>query len=268
MDGNKNITVTAPETFNLNCKNLNIAVEENMKTTVGHNQENSIGRNIKTVAKEEISQDSGKKTIIASGDNMEISGGRELDLYGKKKLIGYTDGKTEFGSKEQMHVYGMTSLITAKDKIEYKAPSMNKLPESGKFEFHKEPNIVDFHWMDSEMENQITEIHENGEVKFFVQTRNIEPGETIKVTVAEIDELDVKKGEKEVLFSGVVDENGIAELKEVFEIEEIERNYEDITLTSTNGNSKGSSESSLLVEDSNIAAATKKKSGLFGKLFD
>ena len=95
----KSITINAPETIDIICKNLNIKVEENMKTNVGHNQENTIGKNIKTVAKEEISQDSGKKTIIASGDNTEISAKRDLDLYGKKSLIGFTDGQNRIWSK-------------------------------------------------------------------------------------------------------------------------------------------------------------------------
>ena len=219
----KSITINAPETIDIICKNLNIKVEENMKTNVGHNQENTIGKNIKTVAKEEISQDSGKKTIIASGDNTEISAKRDLDLYGKKSLIGFTDGKTEFGAKEQMHVYGANSLITAKDKIEYKAPSMNKLPENGKFDYTKAPSIINFNWMDEDMENQITETFENGEVKFYLQTRNMEEGETVEVTITEIDDLDVNDGEKEVILSGVVDKNGMVELKEVFKIQECKK---------------------------------------------
>jgi len=60
---------------------------------------NKIGKNIKTTAKEEISQDSCKKAIISSGDNTENSARKDLDLYGKKNLIGFTDGKTEFCGK-------------------------------------------------------------------------------------------------------------------------------------------------------------------------
>ena len=144
-------------------------------------------------------------------------------LYGKKNLIGFTDGKTEFGAKEQMHVYGANSLITAKDKIEYKAPSMNKLPENGKFDYTKAPSIINFNWMDEDMENQITETFENGEVKFYLQTRNMEEGETVEVTITEIDDLDVNDGEKEVILSGVVDKNGMVELKEVFKIQECKK---------------------------------------------
>jgi len=214
-----NINITAPETITIKSKNLKFDIEENIETKAGKNMDTHVGQNIKIIARQEISQDSGKKTIISAGTNTEISAKAHLDLYGKEKFIGYTDGQTEFGAKDRMHVYGANSLITAKDKIEYKAPQMNKIPENGEFEYNKKPAILDFQWVDSEMENQINEAFVNGEVKYYIQTRNIEKGETISVTVIEIDNLDVKKGEKEVTLSGVVDENGIAELKEVFIIE-------------------------------------------------
>jgi len=215
----KSITIQAPETIDIICKNLNIKVEENMKTDVGHNQENTIGKNIKTIAKEEISQDSGKKTIIASGDNTEISARKDLDLYGKKNLIGFTDGKTEFGAKEQMHVYGASSLITAKDKIEYKAPSMNKLPENGEFKYGKEKKILNAKWMCGEMENDISNAFVGDKVSLLVQTRNYEEGESITLKVKEKNDGDVKDGEKEITLTGKVNAEGFAELKEEVEIE-------------------------------------------------
>ena len=223
----KSITIQAPETIDIICKNLNIKVEENMKTDVGHNQENNIGKNIKTIAKEEISQDSGKKTIIASGDNTEISARKDLDLYGKKNLIGFTDGKTEFGAKEQMHVYGMTSLITAKNKIEYKAPSMNKLPESGKFKHDKEKQIINAVWMNDKMDEKIKSAAVGDKVSLLVQTRNFEEGETITIVVDEIDGKDVKNGEKEITLTGTVNAQGLAELKEAVEIEKSQQEEEE-----------------------------------------
>ncbi len=223
----KSITIQAPETIDIICKNLNIKVEENMKTDVGHNQENTIGKNIKTIAKEEISQDSGKKTIIASGDNTEISARKNLDLYGKKNLIGFTDGKTEFGAKEQMHVYGMTSLITAKNKIEYKAPSMNKLPESGKFKHDKEKQIINAVWMNDKMDEKIKSAAVGDKVSLLVQTRNFEEGETITIVVDEIDGKDVKNGEKEITLTGTVNAQGLAELKEAVEIEKSQQEEEE-----------------------------------------
>ena len=41
-----NISITAPETMTLNCKNMNINVGENMTTSVGMNQNNTVGMNI------------------------------------------------------------------------------------------------------------------------------------------------------------------------------------------------------------------------------
>ena len=41
-----NINITAPETINIKCKNMNIDVDENMNTTVGMNQNNTVGMNI------------------------------------------------------------------------------------------------------------------------------------------------------------------------------------------------------------------------------
>ncbi|WP_051884965.1 phage baseplate assembly protein V, partial [Chryseobacterium luteum] len=215
----KSITITAPETIDIICKNLNIKVEENMKTTVGHNQENTIGKSIKTIAKEEISQDSGKKMIISSGDNTEISAKKDLDLYGKKNLIGFTDGKTEFGAKEQMHIYGANSLITAKDKIEYKAPSMNKLPENGEFIHDKEKQILSVQWMDAEMENNIDYAKVGDKVSLLVQTRNYEEGEDIVLTIED----KIGNEIKNITLIGKVNADGFAELKEEVEIEKSDK---------------------------------------------
>ena len=208
----KSITIQAPETIDIICKNLNIKVEENMKTDVGHNQENTIGKNIKTIAKEEINQDSGKKTIIVSGDNTEISANKDLDLYGKKNFIGYSDGKTEFGAKEQMHVYGANSLITAKDKIEYKAPAMKKLAESGKFEYDKEPKIIDVIWLNDNADEKIKKLYKDEEASILVLTRNAKQGEQVSVEVEEIN----KEGEQTInTYSGEVNNEGEALLKKI-----------------------------------------------------
>ena len=51
----------------------------------------------------------------------------------------------------------------------------------------------------------------------------MEEGETVEVTITEIDDLDVNDGEKEVILSGVVDKNGMVELKEVFKIQECKK---------------------------------------------
>ncbi|CAA7386999.1 type VI secretion system Vgr family protein [Chryseobacterium fistulae] len=45
-----NISITAPETMTLNCKNMNINVSENMNTTVGMSKSNTVGMNITQTA--------------------------------------------------------------------------------------------------------------------------------------------------------------------------------------------------------------------------
>ena len=226
---NKHITISAPETFTVNCKNMVFNVQENMTANVGKDQktiikENSsinIGKNLKTVVTNEISQDSGKKTIIASGDNTEISANKELDLYAKKQLIGFSDGKTEFGAKDQMHVYGATSLITAQNKIEYKAPQMNKLPEKGKFKYDKEKQIIDIKWKCENVEQDLRKASEGDKVSLWVQTRNYEEGETISILVDDLNGEDLKDETKELTFTGTVNKEGFAELKEAVEIEKV-----------------------------------------------
>jgi type VI secretion system secreted protein VgrG len=210
-----NINITAPETITIKSKNLKFDIEENIETKAGKNMDTSVGENIKIIAKQEISQDSGKKTIINAGTNTEISARAHLDLYGKEKFIGYTDGQTEFGAKDRMHVYGANSLLTAKDKIEYKAPQMNKLPENGEFEYCKEKQIVSVKWMDDVMENEIDTGFFGEKVSLLVQTRNFEEGETIDIDV----EHEYNNEIKEITYSGTVNKQGFAELKEKVEIE-------------------------------------------------
>ncbi len=210
-----NINITAPETITIKSKNLKFDIEENIETKAGKNMDTNVGENIKIIAKQEISQDSGKKTIINAGTNTEISAKAHLDLYGKEKFIGYTDGQTEFGAKDRMHVYGANSLLTAKDKIEYKAPQMNKLPQNGEFEYNKEKQIVNVQWMDDVMEENIDTAFFGDKVSLLVLTRNYEEGETIDVDV----EHEYNNEKKEVTYSGTVNKDGFAELKEKVEID-------------------------------------------------
>jgi type VI secretion system secreted protein VgrG len=224
-----NINVTALETFTVNCKNMIFNVEENMtvnvdkdqKTIIKQNSIINIGNDLKTIAKNNILQDSGKNNIFSSGDNTEISASKELELYAKKKIIGFSDGKTEFGAKHQMHVYGASSLITALDKIEYKAPQMNKLPESGKFKYDKEKRIIDVKWKCGNVNQTIKKASIGDKASLLVQTRNYEEGDTVSIIVDEVDGNDLKDGVKEVTYTGTVNKEGFAILKEELEIEKV-----------------------------------------------
>ncbi|MEG0926801.1 type VI secretion system Vgr family protein [Chryseobacterium sp.] len=210
-----NINITAPETITIKSKNLKFDIEENIETKAGKNMDTNVGQNIKIIAKQEISQDSGKKTIINAGTNTEISAKAHLDLYGKEKFIGYTDGQTEFGAKDRMHVYGANSLLTAKDKIEYKAPQMNKLPQNGEFEYTKEKQIASMYWAYEEENTSLMD-----DSKFFVdmnlivQTRNYEEGESIDVTIKSDDGEPLADGLNELTLSGTVDKDGMVIFKE------------------------------------------------------
>lgn len=214
-----NINITAPETITIKSKNLKFDIEENIETKAGKNMDTHVGQNIKITARQEISQDSGKKTIINAGTNTEISAKAHLDLYGKEKFIGYTDGQTEFGAKDRMHVYGANSLLTAKDKIEYKAPQMNKLPENGEFDYTKEKQIVSAQWMDGDMKEVIDTAFMGEKISILVYTRNYDEGETIDVDV----EHDYNNEKKKVIYSGTVNKEGFAELKEKVEIKKKEK---------------------------------------------
>ncbi|MBO9692648.1 phage baseplate assembly protein V [Chryseobacterium sp.] len=214
-----NINITAPETITIKSKNLKFDIEENIETKAGKNMDTNVGQNIKIIAKQEISQDSGKKTIINAGTNTEISARAHLDLYGKEKFIGYTDGQTEFGAKDRMHVYGANSLLTAKDKIEYKAPQMNKLPQNGDFDYTKEKQIVSAQWMDADMNKEIVMASYDEEISLLVYTRNYEEGESITLTVYEVDDKDINNGEKEIILTGNVKKDGFAELKRSVKVE-------------------------------------------------
>lgn len=214
-----NINITAPETITIKSKNLKFDIEENIETKAGKNMDTNVGQNIKIIAKQEISQDSGKKTIINAGTNTEISAKAHLDLYGKEKFIGYTDGQTEFGAKDRMHVYGTNSLLTAKDKIEYKAPQMNKLPQNGEFDYTKEKQIVSAQWMDADMNKEIAMASYDEEISLLVYTRNYEEGESITLTVYEVDDKDINNGEKEITLTGNVKKDGFAELKRSVKVE-------------------------------------------------
>ncbi|WP_185246261.1 phage baseplate assembly protein V [Chryseobacterium bernardetii] len=214
-----NINITAHETITIKSKNLKFYIEENIETKAGKNMDTNVGQNIKIIAKQEISQDSGKKTIINAGTNTEISARAHLDLYGKEKFIGYTDGQTEFGAKDRMHVYGANSLLTAKDKIEYKAPQMNKLPQNGEFDYTKEKQIVSAQWMDADMNKEIAMASYDEEISLLVYTRNYEEGESITLTVYEVDDKDINNGEKEITLTGNVKKDGFAELKRSVKVE-------------------------------------------------
>ena len=216
MDGNGTIEVKAP-------KNIIFTAGEDLKFSAGRNMTTNVANNLTTNVGNEIVQDSGRKTTLSSATDIQMVALRDIDIYGKEKLIGYTDGKTELGAKERMHIYGTNSLITAQDKIEYKAPKMNKLPEQGEFKYDKEKRIISAEWMNNDIEQNIDTAYIGEKVSLLVRTRNYEEGEAINIIIKEKDRKDVANGKQEVILTGIVDNEGYAILKESMNIEYSER---------------------------------------------
>ena len=216
MDGNGTIEVKAP-------KNIIFTAGEDLKFSAGRNMTTNVANNLTTNVGNEIIQDSGRKTTFSSGTDIQVAALRDIDIYGKEKLIGYTDGKTELGAKERMHIYGTNSLITAQDKIEYKAPKMNKLPEQGEFRYDKEKHILSAEWINNDIEQIIDTAYVGEKVSLLVRTRNYEEGEAINIIIKEKDRKDVANGKQEVILTGIVNNEGYAILKESMNIEYSER---------------------------------------------
>lgn len=88
-----NITITAPETMTLNCKNMNINVAENMNTTVGSNQTDSIGMNRSQTVGMNTTQTVGgmKMTSVVGDASMFITG----------KLMEVIDGDVHSETKKE-----------------------------------------------------------------------------------------------------------------------------------------------------------------------
>ncbi|MFV0409463.1 MAG: hypothetical protein ACK5LJ_07125, partial [Paracoccus sp. (in: a-proteobacteria)] len=120
-----------------------------------------------------------------------------------------------------LHVHGKNTMLTAIDKIEYKAPSMNKLPEKGDFEYTKEPEVISVYWMDGDLKMDIFSAIPEEEVSIYAQTRNFEEGQALTLKISELNNKDIKSGEKEVSLTGTIDSQGIAQLQRTLKIEEI-----------------------------------------------
>ncbi len=218
---NKNIEITAPETIKVKAKNLEIDIEEDITTKVGRDINTEVGQDSVTAVKRDIKKDSGRDILMASNSKTEISALTEIDLYGKQQFIGYSDGNVEMGAFNRTHVYGGISLITAKDKIDYLAPQMNQLPQSGIFEYDKEPKVVAVKWKDKETMEEVDRIYTGMPVILEAQTRNHEEGDTVEIKGVHPEGMDVTNGNKELTFSGTVESDGFVRIEVQFEDDEI-----------------------------------------------
>ena len=108
-------------------------------------------------------------------------------------------------------------MITAKDKIEYKAPQMNKLAENGKFDYDKEPKIVNMLWCYGEDNTPLADNSRHYvDMNLVVQTRNYEVGESVTITIQAEDGEAIADGVNEISLTGNVDENNQVIFKEPF----------------------------------------------------
>lgn len=103
-----NITITALENMTLNCKNMQINVEENMDVKVGKNISESAGENITSSANEDITQTAGKDINISATGDMKESANNKTEMVEKaymrsaQESTQYAEKVTIFSTKENM----------------------------------------------------------------------------------------------------------------------------------------------------------------------
>ncbi|MGN8059999.1 type VI secretion system Vgr family protein [Pedobacter sp. 22163] len=122
-----NITITALENMTLNCKNMQINVEENMDVKVGKDQASSIGNNQTTSVNKDINTTAGNNySLSATGDIQESSDIRsefvtkdfvrqsetsnelasEISMFSQKENMSLQSGKTvEINSAEKSKLF-------------------------------------------------------------------------------------------------------------------------------------------------------------------
>jgi hypothetical protein len=81
--------------------------------------------------------------------------------------------------------------------------------------------ITDIKWMCAKMKKSITEAGIGEKTSLLIKTVNYSPGETITIIVDEAGGKELKSGTKEITYSGKVNADGIAELKEEVKIETV-----------------------------------------------
>ena len=205
----KKIHITAPEEIILHSKKITFNAEQDIQIQAGNN--------IVTTAKANIDTHAGKNLNQSATSNVHIDAGKIVDVYGKQQFIAYADGRTDIGAKDKMHVHSKKTRLTGEDKIEYKCSTMDKVLQKGEFKYTKEPTIISAHWMDASAENKISELKESHKASIYVVTRNTKEGDTVSLNATEYDE---EGKQKQHTFSGKVEADGTAILKEAYEHKE------------------------------------------------
>jgi len=103
-----NITITALENMTLNCKNMQINVQENMDVSVGKNISENAGENITSSANKDIIQTAGKDINISATGDMRETANNKNELIEKaytrsaQDSTQYAEKVTIFSTKENM----------------------------------------------------------------------------------------------------------------------------------------------------------------------
>ncbi len=211
----KKIQITAPEEIVLHSKKITFDAEQDIQVKAGNN--------IITTAKVNIDTHAGKHLTQSAANNVHIDAGKIVDVHGKQQIIAYADGRTDIGAKEKLHVHGAITRLTGEDKIEYKCPTMDKVTQKGDFKYTKKKEVVEVYWMDGDKRESIDKLPTGLKATIYVQTRNFEVGETVKLTIREKKNAELQKGKQEIQLSGTIDDKGIAHMQETFYFEPLEK---------------------------------------------
>ncbi|NRS90792.1 hypothetical protein HNQ02_003739 [Flavobacterium sp. 7E] len=122
--------------------------------------------------------------------------GRDHNIYSDGNIV-YNSGKAITETSDAGIVYGDPQ----------KAPVMSIFKK-----------IVNVKWMCAEMKEEINTASIGNKVSLLIRTCHYKNGEIISLKIKEIDDKEIKGGEKELTYKGIVDEDGYAELKEQVEI--------------------------------------------------
>ena len=123
MDGEGNITLTAPNDINFNAgANMNISVGQNMTTTVGANQTNTIGMNKADTVAMNFSENVGAMKNVSVGANFMTH------VIGS--LMEFIKGDRESETKERKEIAKAVFLSSSEDKVQINA-SKNITKHSG-----------------------------------------------------------------------------------------------------------------------------------------
>ncbi|MFC5873937.1 type VI secretion system Vgr family protein [Chryseobacterium arachidis] len=115
-----NITITAPETMTLNCKNMNINVGENMTTSVGMNKSDTIGMN--------NSQSVGAmKMTTVMGDTSMFITGKLTEMIEGDAVSEVKKGKTVINSDQGIETTSNASITKhAQNEVQNNSGEMSK----------------------------------------------------------------------------------------------------------------------------------------------